>query len=68
MIPHPPRPNEAVARAARERSEQERETTGVSAGTMFNPRPFLAGIHRLGVPVWVVVPAEICAFNYTQCG
>jgi len=29
-----------VARAARERSEQERETTGLGAPTLFNPRTF----------------------------
>ena len=30
MSPHTPQPNEAVARAVRERSEQERKTAGVS--------------------------------------
>ncbi len=32
---------EGVARAARERSEQERETTGFGAPAVFNPRTFL---------------------------
>ncbi len=31
-----------MARAARERSEQERETTGFGAPAVFNPRTFLA--------------------------
>ncbi len=31
-----------MARAARERSEQERETMGLGATAMFNPRMYLA--------------------------
>ena len=38
LTPHRSPPDEAAARAARERSEQERKTTGRGAPTMYNPR------------------------------
>ena len=42
---------EAVARAARERSEQERETKGNATASSANPRPFTGPTVRIGAAV-----------------